>query len=1072
MAGEYLRRTPTSTGNQRVFTVSLWVKKGNSDTGTNNFFRAITGPSNDTGFRFHSQNNIAYYSNGGSNASIQTISNYRDLGSWIHILASWDTTLQAAAERYKLYVNGAKVNNFSLLYTPASAATYDAQNALLGFMTNGITNFIGSGGFYGEFFIGEMFDYFYVDGQALTPDVFGFNKQGKGYISAGSAQATDFRPGQWVPKSPRVIKTEINRRGGFGANGFYLPMNDSRNFGADFHCDPNTIIRLNEDLPQPRVGIASTASVGFGYTDALRSDPYAQNLVLSVPFVSGGLNSGFGDYSSAIRGNGSSKTGTLSASAPSIGSTASHYGSSVQFIKSSSQNITYPSASDFTFGTGDFTIEYWVNYSQPTDNTNFETIVTTATPNDNQGIWMGRTNAGNTYALIGNGSFWTHVFDAGAVTPTGQWNHVALTRRGTIGTLYLNGVAVGIKTNVTENLTNSNNSIVIGGRSTQFSNSYIQDLRVYKGVAKYSGSFDVSKPYAPVGIATWRAVSDTTTNNFAALNPLYQIDSRATTFINGNLKATSTTDNTVAQANVGVSTGKWYWETRIYSDEMVGIGAEYGSISVFPGSNVRGLSLHLSGNVYYDGITSPYASSRSTNTYTIIGCALDVTNKKIYWSYNGTWQNSANPSVGTNGFDWTNVGLARTTTFYVPSWRVRATAGALEQASVNFGQNPTFGDEVTAGTFTDSNGKGLFKYQPPTGFLALCEDNLPTPAISDPGKHFKTVLWTGTSSSRNITGLGFQPDLVWIKNRTTAYSHYIADSVRKGGLYLVSSSASAEISDVTGVTDFNSDGFSIGSLLDINRVGNSVVAWCWRAGAGTTSTNTDGSITSVVSVNRDAGFSIVSYTGNGVEGATIGHGLGKAPKFILAKVRNAVADWRVWHSYLGDTYGLGSGPVFLSLNLTDAARYDSQRITGATSTTFRTTGTATPYINSSGNTFIAYCWAEIEGFSKFGSYVGNGSADGPFVYCGFKPAWIMIKNITDNTGWFWAIGDSSRSSTNPDSAKLYANNANVEDTTSYPIDYLSNGFKIRTNQGTWNLSGSTHIFVAFAESPFTTANAK
>jgi hypothetical protein len=302
MANEYLQRIPTSTGNRKVWTLAGWIKlqKSNFD---GYLFQGINNSNNRTPLAM----NVAkiQYRNiiSGTAESIETKSLYRDAGSWMHFMLSIDTTQSDdPVERVKIYING------KLLSEDFNTAPNTSRNSdtFVNAATMAMRVFDATAD--GTELKSEVFDWFLVDGQALTPDVFGFYKQGKGYISAGSTQATDFRPGQWVPKTPRVIKTEINRRGGFGVNGFYLPMNDSRNFGADFHGDPNSIITLNEKLPQPRVGVASTANVGLGYTDALRADPYAANLVLALPFVSGGLSSGFGDYSAAIKGSGSAKT--------------------------------------------------------------------------------------------------------------------------------------------------------------------------------------------------------------------------------------------------------------------------------------------------------------------------------------------------------------------------------------------------------------------------------------------------------------------------------------------------------------------------------------------------------------------------------------------------------------------------------------------------------------------------------------------------------------------------------------------------------------------------------------------
>jgi hypothetical protein len=773
--------------------------------------------------------------------------------------------------------------------------------------------------------------------------------------------------------------------------------------------------------------------------------------VLALPFVSGGLQGGLGDYSAAIKGSGSAKS--ITNTGVSIASTASYYGSGSYF--DSGNYLSTPNVSDFQFGTGDFTMEAWT-YSF---SGSWSIVAAQGTTGDAGRTVFAISNTGQVVSQIGSQSL---ISSAGIAT-SAQWNHIAFVRKNGVGTIYLNGVSVGINTVYTNSIQNT--TLYVGsdqGWTNTSSKMYIQDLRVYKSVAKYTGGFDVPRPYTPVGIATWRQVPDTTANNFATLNPLYQTDSRATTFINGNLKATSTTNDTVAQANVGVSTGKWYWETRVYNDEMVGIGADYGSIGQYPGQNVRGLSLHISGNIYIGGSTASYASARSANTYIIIGCALDVTNKRIYWSYNGTWQNSADPGAGTNGYNWSSVGLALTSTSYVPSWRVRS-AGASEQVSVNFGQNPTFGDEVTAGTFTDSNGKGLFKYQPPSGFLALCEDNLPTPAISDPGEHFKTVLFRADGNPRSIVGVGFTPDLVWFKYRNAADNHVLVDSVRGVGKRIFSDLTNAELDTPTSLMSFDYDGFSIGTHGSINTANRDLVVWCWRAGAGTTSTNTNGSITSVVSVNQDAGFSIVSYTGTGSAG-TVGHGLGKAPSFIIIKRRSGISDWAVYHKTIGTTGAL----LLNSTSATDTNRLPYWNDTVPTITTLGL-GNGNN-VNASSSNYIAYCWAEIEGFSKFGSYVGNGNADGPFIWTGFLPAWIMIKRTAGAADW--VIHDSSRTSTNPSDTILRPNTSDIDLTaSSLNIDFLSNGFKIRNTNASYN-NAETYIFAAFAQSPFQTANSK
>jgi hypothetical protein len=262
---------------------------------------------------------------------------------------------------------------------------------------------------------------------------------------------------------------------------------------------------------------------------------------------------------------------------------------------------------------------------------------------------------------------------------------------------------------------------------------------------------------------------------------------------------------------------------------------------------------------------------------------------------------------------------------------------------------------------------------------------------------------------------------------------------------------------------FDYDGFSIGTNGSINTANRDLVVWCWRAGAGTTSTNTNGSITSVVSVNQDAGFSIVSYTGTGSAG-TVGHGLGKAPSFIIIKRRSGISDWAVYHKTIGTTGAL----LLNSTSATDTNRLPYWNDTVPTITTLGL-GNGNN-VNASSSNYIAYCWAEIEGFSKFGSYVGNGNADGPFIWTGFLPAWIMIKRTAGAADW--VIHDSSRTSTNPSDTVLRPNTSDIDLTAStLNIDFLSNGFKIRNTNDSYN-NAELYIFAAFAQSPFQTANSK
>lgn len=337
-------------------------------------------------------------------------------------------------------------------------------------------------------------------------------------------------------------------------------------------------------------------------------------------------------------------------------------------------------------------------------------------------------------------------------------------------------------------------------------------------------------------------------------------------------------------------------------------------------------------------------------------------------------------------------------------------------------------------------------------------------AIDKPSKYFDTKLYTGNGSTQTITGLNFKPDFVWTKNRTNANSHQLYDAVRGVQKALFSNGTDIEETNAIYLTAFNSDGFSVGSSAGLNGSGTNVASWNWL-GANTTVSNTSGTISSTVSANTTSGFSIVSYTGNGSSSATVGHGLGVIPAMIIIKNRSAVSQWLVKHKSLATDYNL-------QLNVTDAQVYlpsgTGQGGVGnlSSSSTFGFTSgtTGVNNVNNSGSNFIAYCFAEVKGFSKFGSYTGNGSADGTFVYTGFKPAFVMVKR-TDATSLYWFMFDNKRVGYNPSNADLYANTTDAESGADR-IDLLSNGFKCRNTSPNFNPSGGTMIYMAFAENPF------
>ena len=342
-------------------------------------------------------------------------------------------------------------------------------------------------------------------------------------------------------------------------------------------------------------------------------------------------------------------------------------------------------------------------------------------------------------------------------------------------------------------------------------------------------------------------------------------------------------------------------------------------------------------------------------------------------------------------------------------------------------------------------------------YLPLSTANLPDPVIdpaqgSSPEDYFNTVLYTGNSSTNAITGVGFQPDFLWLKARSASgYDHVLQNVITGSTNQLYTNSTSAEVSDTDAITSFDADGFTSGADVTTNNSGVTYVAWNWKAN-GTGVSNTDGSITSTVSANTESGFSIVSYTGDGTTSHNVGHGLGVKPDMIIAKTRNAGSTrWVVAHKDIPTTNRLVLDDTF-------ASAADGDRISAYDDTTFTHN-----WNGANSNTFIAYCFHSVEGFSKFGSYTGNGSTDGSFIYCGFKPSFIIVKRTNAAEDWF--MYDNKRSASggfNVLGERLKPNTSDSGYTTAY-VDFLSNGFKWRVSGTGQNGSGDSYIFMAFAD---------
>ena len=328
--------------------------------------------------------------------------------------------------------------------------------------------------------------------------------------------------------------------------------------------------------------------------------------------------------------------------------------------------------------------------------------------------------------------------------------------------------------------------------------------------------------------------------------------------------------------------------------------------------------------------------------------------------------------------------------------------------------------------------------------------------IKKPSNYFNTVLYTGNGSTQSITGVGFQPDMLWGKNRSTITNHELTDVVRGINQRLKPNDTDADQTNTTTFTSFDSDGFTVGNNGDVNNNGSNQVVWSWLADNTSGSANTDGSISSTVSVNTTSGFSVGTFSGNATTGATVGHGLGVAPSMFIVKKTSGVGDWYVYHSGIGAT-------KFIKLNEESVATTNTLwNDTAPTSTVFSMDNNSA--VNGSGESYVFYAFANIQGYSKFGSYTGNGSTDGTFIYTGQKSAFVMIKR-TDSAG-SWYMYDNKINPENVMDTILFANTSAAESTNSNEnLDFLSNGFKLRTTSAARNASGGSYIYMAFAEQP-------
>ena len=525
---------------------------------------------------------------------------------------------------------------------------------------------------------------------------------------------------------------------------------------------------------------------------------------------------------------------------------------------------------------------------------------------------------------------------------------------------------------------------------------------------------------------TFDQMTDTPTLNYAVMNTADKGASMSTS--NGGLRVSNTSGGSYERirSSIGMTTGKWYAEFVIDTESApsrLQAGLMTGSAGIttsFLGNgDVLSWSIYESGgSLYkvYNSTATLYVSGNTLDPTDVHMIAYDADAGKFWYGKNGTWFASGNPASGTNEM-FSSVSVSGQAMFFASS-----AYNSSDLGTWNFGQR-------------------AFSYTPPTGFKALNTANLSVPTIKKPSLYMDATLRTGTGATASVSSLGFQPDLVWIKSRSAATDHGLYDSVRGVQKQIESNTTTGETTETTGLTAFNSNGYTVGSLAQLNTNTATYVDWAWKKGI-------------------TPGFDIVTYTGNGTN-RTISHSLGAVPKFMTVKRLDTGNGWPSYH--VNQNASPASGYMYLNSTAGFAAASTMWNSTAPTSSVF-SVGTNS---ETNGNTFsfVAYLWAEIDGYSKFSSYTGNASADGPFVWCGFRPAFVMIKR--SDSAENWSIQDDARNPLNVVDARLKPNSADAEAVSSVQnVDFLANGFKLRNTDPEKNASGGTYIFAAFAETPF------
>ena len=1127
----HLKKTPSTAGNRVTWSWSAWVKRTKSSVGSTyqTIFSAGANGNNNSAIVFDNSDRLEIWNVVGNANVTQKITSrkFRDFSSWYHFVVS------ATSSTLKLYVNGSEVTDWATDNEPGGENwSFSSANAhYLGHYWDGGSNFKG------DFLLADVQ---FVDGQALAPTDF------------GETRSSD---GVWVPKE---------YTGGYG------------------------LITVDEATGGVPI-LNTTGSYGGTVGSGTRTDSNSSSIVLALPMNGSDGGTTFTDSHATIKGSGSAKTITAYGDAQTRTINDNYYGSS-GFFDGSGDYLASTETDIGNFGTGDFTVEYWCKNNSTQPSPNYSPQVGTLADTTPGGTWRVGTFQSNgklTLATHDGTNFGDVTFNSINYNDD-VWHHFCVQRSSGTVTAYVDGVSIGTAT-VNTNF-NATKPLQIGreGYSPTYYSGYIQDLRIYKGTAKYSGNFVVPRrttngfhlnfsdsstnealgfdsastapdpdPKKGMDVITYTgtgavqnigglrfepglvwiksrgsasdhelydSVRGATKRLFSSLNSAESAQSAGLTAFNpdgftlgghagsggsstnyvawtwraggpavANTDGTATTQVS-ANTNYGFSictftspaSGNFTFghglnaapklvlvKTRgatsdwsVYHASVVDTTSKYlvlnSTAAVATYSTIWGSALPTSSVV---GLTS--GGAVATSQTCVAYCWSEITGFSKFGTYSG---GKAYQQIST-GFKPAFLLIKRTDV--ANSWLIfdneRGVSNLLRAESSNAEFAASGGnDEIEfladgfelVSTNNGINGSGgtyiymAFADRPGNDWNV---NNIVTnEGLTTSKTQFDVVTYAGNGGTQSIDSLAFQPDLAWIKNRTVARNHVLFDSIR-GTDTVLSSNLTDDESGFGGtgyVTAFNSDGFTVGAQSSVNESSQSFVAWCWKAG-GTAVSNTDGAVTASVSANAAYGFSIVKWTSTSTSGTeSVGHGLGKRPAMVIFKERDRSSDWYVWHQSVCD-----ADTKFLKLNSTDVLQSGAGDVWGDLPTE-NVININNGSLNATGSDNIAYCFTDVPGYQRFGTYTGNGTSTGPVIVTGFKPRFILFKRT--NSARDWEIYDTERSGDSNTKA-LYPASNSVEGGNAGPIKINSDGFQPLTNSGSNNGSGDTYIYWAIGD---------